>query len=147
MDGFTNLFRTAMLLFKCLNQSSEAEHYSQAKSLTSGIQKIQVFLKLYMTANLIPLFGLYFFYCICLTLSLIVNDNNYFFCGFLVESLKLVFSSWYGLHISNYIKVIKENSVPFCQTHAFISLLIKSKPNGKTKMDQDLPFLFKFYLY
>lgn len=88
----------------------------------------------------------FFFFCICLTLSLTVKDNNYYFCRFLIESLKSVLSSWYALHIFNYIKVIKQNSVQFGQTHVFISLLIKSKPNSKSKMDQNSPFLFLFFL-
>lgn len=131
-----------MLLFRCLYQSSEAKHLS----LISGIPKIQVSLKLYTTANLILSLPFFFPFCICLTLSLTVNDINYYFWGFFIESHKSVLSSWHALHDSNYIKVIKQNSVPCCQTHVFILLLIKSKPKGKSKMDQNLPFLFKNFI-
>lgn len=93
-----------------------------------------------------PLFAFFFPFCICLTLSLTVNDINYYFWGFFIESHKSVLSSWHAPHDSNYIKVIKQNSVPCCQTHVSILLLIKSKPKGKSKMDQNLPFLFKNFI-
>lgn len=136
-------WNTAMLLFRCLHQSSDEKHLSQAQTITSGIQNIIV--ETVYNSKPHSSLCLFFFFCICLTLSLTVKDNNYYFCRFLTESLKSVLSSWYALHIFNYIKVIKQNSVPFSQTHVFISLLIKSKPNSKSKMDQNLSFLFLFF--